>query len=225
MRSDVPIPKRMLKLPRDPRGYPIPVIVYRDGEGNPHFTINDHIVVIGIRQTDRCSICGEPLKRNRWFAGGPGSAFDPNGTFIDPPAHGSCIRYAMQVCPYLAAPSYGKRIDAKTIRNVREQLVLRDPTLDPARPEVFCCCHATTQHWHRSANGQLYVTPARPYISVEFWRHGTQLSPEEAFAIIGPYRINEDGSITCHRCGMTSHNENDVANRYCGYCRVFHGDD
>lgn len=37
------------------------------------------------------------------------------------------------------------------------------------------------------------------------------------------YSISEDGkSITCHRCGMTSHNENDVGSRYCGKCHMFH---
>ena len=29
------------------------------------------------------------------------------------------------------------------------------------------------------------------------------------------------GSITCHTCGMTSHNLNDVAQRYCGCCHLF----
>lgn len=31
-------------------------------------------------------------------------------------------------------------------------------------------------------------------------------------------------SITCPRCGRTSWNENDVRERYCGACHVFHGD-
>ena len=39
------------------------------------------------------------------------------------------------------------------------------------------------------------------------------------------YTIGQDGkSITCLRCGRTSHNRNDVAQRYCGYCHVFHDD-
>jgi hypothetical protein len=38
------------------------------------------------------------------------------------------------------------------------------------------------------------------------------------------YSIGDDGrSITCLRCGRTSHNPNDVAHRYCGYCHRFHG--
>jgi hypothetical protein len=28
-------------------------------------------------------------------------------------------------------------------------------------------------------------------------------------------------SITCPRCGWTSHNPHDVAERYCGHCHVF----
>jgi len=37
------------------------------------------------------------------------------------------------------------------------------------------------------------------------------------------YAIGNDGrSITCHVCGLTSWNPNDVAQKYCGCCHVFH---
>lgn len=29
-------------------------------------------------------------------------------------------------------------------------------------------------------------------------------------------------SITCPQCGMTSHNPNDVRERYCGNCHQYH---
>lgn len=39
------------------------------------------------------------------------------------------------------------------------------------------------------------------------------------------YQISRDGSeITCLLCGRTSHNPNDVAQRYCGHCHIFHGE-
>ena len=43
------------------------------------------------------------------------------------------------------------------------------------------------------------------------------------------YRItsDRDGSelaIQCLCCGLTSHNPNDVANRYCGFCHEWHSD-
>jgi hypothetical protein len=40
-----------------------------------------------------------------------------------------------------------------------------------------------------------------------------------------PYVISSDGTaITCPRCGRTSHNPNDVRERYCGFCHAFHED-
>lgn len=39
------------------------------------------------------------------------------------------------------------------------------------------------------------------------------------------YAISADGrAITCARCGLTSYNPNDVAQRYCGHCKIFHDD-
>jgi|tagenome__1003787_1003787.scaffolds.fasta_scaffold18881612_2 transposase len=31
-------------------------------------------------------------------------------------------------------------------------------------------------------------------------------------------------SITCPLCGLTSYNFNDIAQRYCGHCHLFHDD-
>jgi hypothetical protein len=36
------------------------------------------------------------------------------------------------------------------------------------------------------------------------------------------YWVSQDGiSIICVRCGMTSHNPSDVAEKYCGFCHTF----
>lgn len=32
-------------------------------------------------------------------------------------------------------------------------------------------------------------------------------------------------TITCLCCGMTSHNVNDITNRWCGYCETYHTDE
>lgn len=34
----------------------------------------------------------------------------------------------------------------------------------------------------------------------------------------------EAESITCHTCNLTSYNVNDIINKYCGHCHVFHDD-
>jgi hypothetical protein len=104
--TKIPIPERMKHLGIDRRGYPIPWSVYRDPDGRPHFTIFNNVLrARGIRD-DLCGICGTKLFRGRWFVGGPVSAFDPRGTYIDPPMHHECSSYALTVCPYLAAPNY-----------------------------------------------------------------------------------------------------------------------
>lgn len=48
---------------------------------------------------------------------------------------------------------------------------------------------------------------------------GSKILAEEGV----PYWISPGGdSITCTKCRMTSRNPNDVVNRYCGFCHVFH---
>lgn len=173
---EVPIPNRMARLPRDRRGYPIPFTVYRDDTGAPHFTINDEAKRAECLAKDLCPICGQRLNGARWFIGGPGSAFALGGTYIDPPVHRACMRYSLQVCPYLAAPRYGKRIDTGRLRpqdHVTSPIFL-DPTIDPQRPAMFVAVLTTGQDLHR--NGlQTYVTPHRPYLRVEYWLHGQQV--------------------------------------------------
>jgi len=157
-------------------------MVYRDHAGRPHFTINDENKRQEIIQRDLCSICAQKLLRGRWFVGGPGSAFHERGAYLDPPMHDECVHYALRVCPYLAAPSYGKRIDARTLDPDHPPTILIDPTLDPERPEQFVAVMATGQKF---ILGELvpgvpfvqFVKPKRPYLRVEWWCAGEQVEP------------------------------------------------
>jgi hypothetical protein len=174
----LPIPDQMKRLDRDPRGYPIPWIVYRDATGRSHFQINDDVRRYDCIRLDLCSICGHKLSRGRWFVGGPMSAFHEAGAFIDPPLHHPCMRYALQVCPYLAAPNYAKRIDGKTVSKDDPNLMLLDPTAIARRPEFFVAVMAVGQKLvgHPLAPN---IVPTRPYRRVEYWRHGHRLTAEE----------------------------------------------
>jgi hypothetical protein len=113
--QSVPVPPQMAHLPRDPRGFPIFVMAYRDDDGRAHFTINEEPVRQRVIRRDLCSICGRGLLRGRWFVGGEKSAFHPRGAYIDPPMHSVCAHYALRVCPYLAAPTYATPIAGKTV--------------------------------------------------------------------------------------------------------------
>lgn len=193
--SDVPMPPRIASLTRDRRGYPIPFIALRDTDGIPHFTINDHMKVMHARMRKVCSICGKGFevfqdsrgKRNptpenagMWFVGGPMSAFHPHGAYIDPPAHRECHEYALRVCPYLAAPSYARRIEGATLdpaKLPRYMVGFVDSAMIPERPEVFvsvwCEDHIAV------GPGGMYMKPAgvRAY---QFWRHGERVPAQEA---------------------------------------------
>jgi hypothetical protein len=171
----IPIPERMAHLPRDRRGYPIPWSVYHDATGRPHFQINDDVKRAIALARDWCPICANGLWRGRWFVGGPLSAFHPDGAYIDPPMHSECAHYALMACPYLAAPDYAKRIDARTLsKDDKSTMLLVDPTMIPERPEVFVALMTTGQE--RIGDN---VRPRRPYSRIEYWRHGKQISEEE----------------------------------------------
>jgi hypothetical protein len=173
------LPSRMAKLPRDPRGYPIPVIVLIDQDGRPHFQINDDVIVQRCLRDRLCSICGERLTRGTWFIGGAMSAFDPHGAYIDGPVHGECARYALQVCPYLAAPNYARRLDGKTNPRVPDHVVTLDRTVLEGRPTIFVAVMSRGFDLGRG-DWQPVYRPRRPYMRVEYWRHGQQLDPAAA---------------------------------------------
>jgi hypothetical protein len=178
---NIPIPSRMKHLKHDSRGYPIPDGLYIDQNGRAHFTINDETKRLRHLIGRLCPICGLRLKPPMWFVGGPGSAFDPNGAYIDLPMHDECAHYALQVCPYLAAPNYARRIDGATLPDGVPHPTLIDQTVDPNRPKFFVavCCKKFVL-----IKGGRYVRPIRPYKQVEFWQHGQMISvPSEVTAM------------------------------------------
>lgn len=182
---DVPVPPRMAALPRDARGFPIPHIVFRDTDGRPHFTVNHEPLRQEAITRGLCSICGQPLFRGRWFVGGPLSAFDEHGAYLDPPMHEECVAYALQVCPYLASRKYNSRIDGMTLdpdKAGEATMIGLDSTMIPERPDLFVAVMAIGQRLIRPSEVQLYIKPRRPYRRVEYWRAGQRLPREEGEA-------------------------------------------
>jgi hypothetical protein len=174
---DVPIPARMAKLPRDERGYPIFVMAYRDQQGRAHFTVNDEAIRRRLVRSDQCSICGGRLLRGRWFVGGARSAFDPHGAYIDPPMH-------------LAAPKYAGLIGGRTIAAddsitlVDQQAIMSPSTANDVRPDYFVAVLARGQRNELMPTGYA-ISPTRPYITVEYWRHGCRISePKEQSGLL-----------------------------------------
>lgn len=199
---DVPIPDRMKHLKLDKRGLPIPYIVTRDKAGLPIFTANDDWKVKQCLEHDLCAISGQKLFRGRWFIGGPLSAFHPEGWYIDTPVHFECMRYAMQVCPYLAATKYTGRLDIDHItpERVPGLVAVIDNTMIPERPEMFVAIMAVAQETKTLASGRTYIRPKKGAIrQTEFWRQGVQISEAEGRQFIKEALLSHVSKETAFR--------------------------
>jgi hypothetical protein len=184
----VPIPKPMRTLAKDRRGYPIPFIVMRDKDGRPHFTINDAQAVGKVARRRLCAICGKRNPGPGWFLGGPLSFLSRRGAFLDPPSHEDCARYAAQVCPFLAAPSYAKRLDGRTLRDDARPddiaLVTNSTAIDE-RPAFFVLASAATWETHPTGEpGEIVFVATAPWRGTEVWRHGQHVTEAEAHALL-----------------------------------------
>ncbi|WP_293196293.1 hypothetical protein [Ottowia sp.] len=94
----------MRSLKRDSRGYPIPAFVLVPESGEPDLRVLDRAWWLYAVEYRRCGICGQPLGRHLAFVGGTASI--SNRLFTDLPMHVDCAQYALQACPFLAAPTF-----------------------------------------------------------------------------------------------------------------------
>jgi hypothetical protein len=179
------IPPRIARLDRDPRGYPIPWNVLRE-DGKPYFVVNDDRRHMTALFGGLCPICGQLLARTKWFVGGPRSAFDPRGCYIDLPMHYECAQFALRVCPWLAAPHYHETGRPAESRVLPPSRVLVDETQIPDRPVLFVAIASTGVMVDMAKfPAQLpRVGPIKPIIAIEYWRHGAQLDRAEGEALV-----------------------------------------
>ena len=104
--KDLPI--RMMDLPLDERGYPVPWFVeWMDGK--PEFRIMDSAKWIRAVREKRCWICGNRLGAYQVFVLGPMCGI--TRTTSEPPCHRECARWAARFCPFLARPHAKRRGD------------------------------------------------------------------------------------------------------------------
>lgn len=127
----------------------------------------------------------------------------------------------------------------------RIRRVLRDPATGEflgaatvasnASPETIEMLTAMAKHVHVRASLGLPIT------NDEYWRgtpdqrahwdrvwrefQASQQDTPTGYAIHPDPDAPAGYVITCHRCGLTSANPNDVSNKFCGFCHRFHEDD
>lgn len=170
----VEIPGRLLGRPRDARGYPIPYTVRFDSEGKPDFRVIDTEKVGLVARLRLCALCGVALGRHLAFIGGPVSF--RTRLFTDMPMHKECAHYAVQVCPWLAAPSM--RYAAELPQMKGTVTVQHTSGMATERPDRFFI--ATTKGYRpvRLADGSV-VMQAEEWEWSEWWRHGARVAGDD----------------------------------------------
>jgi hypothetical protein len=179
----IEIPKIMRTLERDERGYPIPFIVQRDLKGLPVFTVNDDRVVLTCVKKRLCSICGKRLQES-WFVSGSRSFLSVRGAFVDPPVHLECAEYALQVCPFLAAPVWTQSIAHRVLAAHEMPKTFHSVEVSYSgrlQPDWFCLGLAGRCKLHYTDLGQVRYT-VDDWRYIEFWKAGARCNappPEE----------------------------------------------
>jgi hypothetical protein len=176
----------MRTLPRDSLGYPIPTIVLVDKSRKPQFTINDLRKVGSCLRKRLCAICGKRLDDGYWFVGGSRCFMHENGAFVNPPLHRDCGQYALQVCPFLAAPSYSKRIDGKKMRakdRPDHMAIIEIAHMPPAQPTTFGFGQTREFRIVQSQMGQSdHVLVVESWDYVEWWKNGELVNAPDSVA-------------------------------------------
>ncbi len=187
------IPKIMRTMGRDGRGYPIPYIVMVDNRGQAHFSVNDTRRVHEVTRKRLCSICGRKLLPEVWFVGGTRCFTSPRGAFLDPPVHQECGTYALQVCPFLAAPHYGRSVGSGRLKvaDVPEMLALVDVSFSgPMRPERFGLGATSGFRIKPGHHPGHFIFVPDTWNYVEFWRNGEPINAPDTATLRELERID-----------------------------------
>jgi hypothetical protein len=163
------MPERLNRRSKDIRGYPIPAGVLITKEGIPDFKVTDLGKWIFLIKHDRCGLCEESLGRHRAFIGGPASY--ESRLFTDLPMHKDCAQWAVQVCPYLAAPKFRY---AETLKEHEGYAVHKSDLVVPVRPEKFFVAVTKGYRVIPAPDGTT-VLKAAPWESSEWWREGVRV--------------------------------------------------
>jgi hypothetical protein len=174
-RRDVPLPRRMMGLPRDDRGWIVPWFVdWRDGQ--PVFPAFDPAKFRrAVNRNDRrCWVCGEKLGRTLVFVVGPMCVI--NRVTSEPPCHRDCADYSMQVCPFLANPRMGRVPESKIFGG---HIMEPGGLMDPRNPGVMAEWPTEDYAIFQTATGPLIQFEA-PSARVVWWTLGREASGAEA---------------------------------------------
>lgn len=168
-------PARILALPVDRRGFPVPwFVAWIDGE--PDFRVVEAGRFVEAVKGAKCWICGQRLGRFVAFTVGPMCAV--NRTSSEPPAHLECARFAAQACPFLSNPRMrrnAKDMPAEAVDPAGE-MIARNPGV------ALVWVSRSFKVWRPPGGG--YLVELGEPTSVEWYAHGRPATRAEVEASI-----------------------------------------
>jgi hypothetical protein len=104
--------------------------------------------------------------------------------------------FAVQTCPFIAAPKYARSVSDKMAQSLGAQdmtvIKLHDEAVT-ARPTIFVRVMTIGHRLVSSSEGDVLFVTKKPYRKVEFWRRGGMVNFEEGVAISVE---SSDGELT-----------------------------
>lgn len=166
-----PLPKQMLDLHIDERGYPVPWFV-KWYDGKPDFRVVDHERFIQAVRHSRCFICGNPLGRFATFVGGPMAILQM--VSAEPPTHHACAEFAVRACPFLILPRSKRRTsnlpaDASNVVGEKCDVFVEE---NPGISGVWTC----TDYY---VSGSQRTFHFRDCARLQFFVEGREATPDE----------------------------------------------
>jgi len=148
-------PKRLRQRPHW-RGLPIPYVAMINPQGQPDFRVTDQQKRHSVMKNRWCQLCGQPLGRWMFFAGGTEAA--RCNAYFEPACHMDCVVYAMQVCPFIVG-----RIDHADLEKVAAahpgMIVKADDTFAATRNERWVITKAVGYSYTRTPDGTILNVP------------------------------------------------------------------
>jgi hypothetical protein len=172
--NGIEIPKRISKLPRDHRGYPVPFFVDYDKEGNPDFRVMDYRKLRRAVLDKLCFICGEKLGKFMAFTVGPMCAV--NRVSAEPPSHLQCSIFAATVCPFLTNPD--QKRNERAVKGYEKGDTAEPEGMIRRNPGVAMTWVCTNYRIYSTKTGPLFRFEDDP-TDVMFWCKGRPAVLEE----------------------------------------------
>jgi hypothetical protein len=178
-----PMPKRIARLPKDARGYPVPWFVAwmhdgvpcKAGTGEPDFrVIAPRKLSIAYHQR-RCWACGDFIGVHKIYVIGPMCTV--NRVTSEPPCHRDCAEFAAGACPFLIRPRQkrnGKAMPAQA-RHAAGEMIERNPG-------VVCLYETRTAKPFQAGGGILFKL-GEP-VRVDWYAQGRIATRDEVLASI-----------------------------------------